>query len=135
MRALTRLMPLLLVVTPLLLTAQRPPQWKAIGTTSTGNAVFVDARSITTEEGIITATVRVVYAEPVSTPQGPITGSRSVAMFDCAKRTVAVKENIIWHDEQKGTAYRRSAPKVPGFGVALTSTFAHVALEHLCAPN
>lgn len=133
MRALTRFLPLLLVVAPQLLTAQRAPQWKAIGTTSTGNAVFVDARSITTKDGIITATVRVVYTEPVSTPQGPITGSRSVSMFDCAKRTVAVKENIIWHDEKKGTAYRRSAPKEPGFGPALTSTFAHVALEHLCA--
>ncbi|MBL8996573.1 MAG: hypothetical protein KJZ74_01590 [Gemmatimonadales bacterium] len=117
----------------LLLAAPVQPRWQAIGTTSTGNSVFLDPRSVSTKDGIITATVRVVYQEAVATPQGPITGSRSVAMFDCANRTVAVKENIIWHDEQKGTVYRRSAPKVPGFGPALTSTFAHVALEHLCA--
>lgn len=117
----------------LLLATPAQPRWQEIGTTSTGNSVFLDPRSVSTKDGIITATVRVVYQEAVPTPQGPITGSRSVAMFDCANRTVAVKENIIWHDEQKGTVYRRSAPKVPGFGPALTSTFAHVALEHLCA--
>ncbi|MDH5235518.1 MAG: hypothetical protein OEW77_11205 [Gemmatimonadota bacterium] len=113
--------------------AQSAPRWQEIGKTSTGNSVYLDPRSVSTKDGIITATVRVVYAEPVSTPQGAITGSRSVAMFDCAKQLVAVKENIIWHDEKKGSIYRKSAPKQPGFGVALTSTFAHVALEHLCA--
>jgi hypothetical protein len=90
---------------------------------------------VKTAAGIVTATVRVVYTEAVSTPQGPITGSRAVAMFNCATKTVAVKENIIWHDEKKGTIYRKSAPKQPGFGPALKSTFAHVALEHLCAPK
>jgi hypothetical protein len=111
-------------------------RWQEIGKTSTNNPVFLDPRSVSRNaEGIITATVRVVYAEPVSTPQGPITGSRAVAMFDCAAKRVAVKENIIWHDESKGTVYRRSAPAQPGFGPALTSTFAHVALEHLCAPK
>jgi len=110
-------------------------RWQEIGKTSTGNMVYLDPRSVSTREGIITATVRVTYTEPVSTPQGPITGSRAIAMFDCAKRTVAVKESIIWHDEKAGTIYRRSAPAQPGFGPALTSTFAHVALEHLCAPK
>lgn len=108
-------------------------RWQEIGRTSTGNAVFIDPKSVRTTDSIITATVRVVYTEPVKTPQGPITGSRSVAMFNCATKTVAVKENIIWHDERKGTVYRKSAPAKPGFGPALKSTFAHVALEHLCA--
>lgn len=114
--------------------SQAAPRWQEIGKTSTGNMVYLDPRSVkTAPDGIITATVRVVYTEPVPTPQGPITGSRSVTMFDCAGKKVAVKENIIWHDERKGTIYRKSAPKLPGFGPALTSTFAHVALEHLCA--
>lgn len=120
-----------LLVAPSVLGAQAP-RWQEIGTTSTGNPVFIDPRSVSTKDGIITATVRVVYTEPVSTPQGPITGSRAVAMFNCATRTVAVKENIIWHDEAKGTVYRRSAPAQPGFGPALRSTFAHVAMEHVC---
>ena len=116
------------------LAAQATVQWREIGKTSTGNPVFVDPRSVSRDStGIITATVRVVYAEPVDTPQGPITGSRAVAMFDCVGRKVAVKESIIWHDERRGTVYRRSAPARPGFGPALTSTFAHVALEYLCA--
>ncbi len=122
---------LLLSTTPLVAPAQ---QWREIGKTSTGNAVFVDPRSISRDSaGIITATVRVTYAEPVSTPQGPITGSRAVAMFNCATRQVAVKESIIWHDERAGTIYRQSAPRQPGFGPPLTSTFAYVALEYLCA--
>ncbi|MBX3173759.1 MAG: hypothetical protein KF709_05070 [Gemmatimonadaceae bacterium] len=114
--------------------AAQAPGWREIGKTSTGNAVYVDPASISKDAaGIITATVRVVYAEPVDTPQGPITGSRAVAMFDCAAKKVAVKESIIWHDERRGTIYRQSRPAKPGFGPALTSTFAHVAMEHLCA--
>lgn len=96
--------------------------------------MFIDPRSVSRDSaGIVTATVRTVYAEPVATPQGAITGSRATAMFNCTAKTVAVKESIIWHDERAGTIYRRSAPARPGFGPALTSTFAHVALEHLCA--
>lgn len=125
----------LLLLSAVPLAAQSAPRWREIGRTSTGNTVFIDPRSISRDStGILTATVRVVFSEPVSTPQGPITGSRSIAMFDCVKKLVAVKENIIWHDERAGTIYRRSAPAVPGFDPALTSTFAHVALENLCAP-
>lgn len=115
--------------------AAQAPRWQEIGKTSTGNAVFLDPRSVKRADSVVTATVRVVYAEPVTTPQGPITGSRAVAMFDCTTRTVAVKESIIWHDERRGTIYRRSVPAKPGFGPALKSTFAHVALEHLCGPG
>lgn len=120
-----------LLLAPAAAQAQR---WQEIGKTSTGNSVFLNPRSVSkAPDGIITATVRVVYTTPVDTPQGPITGSRSIAMFDCTARKVAVKENIIWHDEARGTIYRKSNPAQPGFGPALTSTFAHVAMEHLCA--
>jgi hypothetical protein len=125
----------LLLLTAASLAAQSAPRWREIGKTSTGNSVFLDPRSVTKDStGIITATVRVLFAEPVPTPTGPITSSRSTAMFDCVRKLVAVKENIIWHDERAGTVYRRSAPAQPGFGPALTSTFAHIALEYLCAP-
>lgn len=122
---------LVLFFAPVTAQAQR---WQEIGKTSTGNAVYLNPRSVSkAPDGIITATVRVVYTTPVATPQGPITGSRSIAMFDCTAKKVAVKENIIWHDEARGTMYRKSNPAQPGFGPALTSTFAHVALEYLCA--
>ncbi len=122
---------LVLLCAPVTAQAQR---WQEIGKTSTGNSVYLNPRSVSkAPDGIITATVRVVYATPVATPQGPITGSRSIAMFDCTAKKVAVKENIIWHDEARGTMYRKSNPAQPGFGPALTSTFAHVAMEHLCA--
>ncbi len=108
-------------------------RWQDIGKTSTGNTVYLDPRSVSkAPDGIITATVRVVYTTAIDTPQGPITGSRSIAMFDCPGKKVAVKENIIWHNEARGTMYRKSNPALPGFGPALTSTFAYVALEYLC---
>jgi hypothetical protein len=113
----------------------RAPRWQEIGTTSTGNKVFIDPRSVSRDSaGIITATVRTVYKDSVATPQGAIRGTRSVAMFDCARRQVAVKENIIYHDEARGTIWRRSAPARPGFGPVFTSNFSGVALDHVCKP-
>lgn len=121
---------LLLVALPA--QAQR---WREVGKTSTGNAVFIDPSSVSTRDSIITATVRVVYAKPVDTPKGPITGSRSVAMFNCARKTIAVRENIIWHDERAGRIYEKRTPRQPGFGPVFSSNFSGVALAHLCAPT
>lgn len=125
------LLALVLTLTPLAAQAQR---WKPIGTTVTGSQVFIDPSSISKKDSIITATVRVVFKEPTPTPKGPITGSRAIAMFNCARKTVAVKENIIWHDERKGTIYEKRTPRQPGFGPVFTSNFSGVALTYLCAP-
>lgn len=126
-----RLLPFLAVAA--VAAAQGSPRWQDIGKTSSGNTVYVDTRSVKDSLGMKVAVVRTVYAEAVSTPQGPITGSRARAMFDCANQKVAVLENIIFHDERTNRVYRRSAPRIPGFGPALQSTFAHVAMQHLCA--
>lgn len=109
-------------------------RWKPIGQTVTGSSVFIDPASISKKDSIITATVRVVFKEPTPTPKGPITGSRAIAMFNCTRKTVAVKENIIWHDERKGTIYEKRTPKQPGFGPVFTSNFSGVALTYLCSP-
>ncbi len=130
MASIARACALLLLVT-LPAQAQR---WREIGKTSTGNAVFIDPSSVSKRDSIITATVRVVYAKPVDTPKGPITGSRSVAMFNCARKTIAVKENIIWHDERAGRIYEKRTPRQPGFGRVFSSNCSGVALAHLCAP-
>ena len=131
-RANVRVLALLVTLTPLIPVAAEAQRWKSIGTTVTGSEVFIDPSSVSKKDSIITATVRVVFKEPTATPKGPITGSRAIAMFNCARKTVAVKENIIWHDERKGTIYEKRTPRQPGFGPVFTSNFSGVALTYLC---
>ena len=113
--------------------AAQGSRWKEIGTTSVGNPVFIDPKSVKKgADGIITATVRATFVKPVATPKGPITASRTVVMVDCAKQAVAVKENIYFHDEKTNSVYQRSAPGKPGFGPAIKGTLPEVAIAHLC---
>lgn len=130
----TRSLALAIVGIALVPWSAQAQRWKPIGQTVTGSSVFIDPSSISKKDSIITATVRVVFKEPTPTPKGPITGSRAIAMFNCARKTVAVKENIIWHDERKGTIYEKRTPRQPGFGPVFTSNFSGVALAYLCAP-
>lgn len=110
------------------------PKWQEIGKTSVGNPVYLDTKSVKKgADGIITATVRATFVKPVSTPKGPITSSRTIAMFDCAKKTVAVKENWYYHDEKTNKVYQHSAPGKPGFGTTIKGSLPDVALAHLCA--
>ena len=109
-------------------------RWQDIGKTSAGNPVFLDPRSVKkAADGIVTATLRVTFVKPVATPKGPITASRTIAMFDCAKKVVAVKENTYFHDEAANRVFQKSAPQKPGFGPAIKGTLPDVALTHLCA--
>jgi hypothetical protein len=125
----------MIAVLMLVLTASAPVQrkWQAIGTTSVGNPVYVDPKSVKKgADGITTATLRVTFVKPVATPKGPIQASRTVAMFDCAKKLVAVKENTYYHDEKAGTVYQHSAPKIPGYGPAIKGSLPDVALGYFC---
>jgi len=106
--------------------------WIALGTTSTGNAVFADERSVRTVDGLVHATVKVVYAKPVATPTGPLGGAVTKAMFDCVRKTVAVKESTLYHDMARRTVYSKTVVGKPGFGPQMRGTFAQVALEGLC---
>ena len=106
--------------------------WLPLGTTSTGNAVSAQQSSIRTVDGVIHATVRVIYAKPVATPKGPLGGAVTKAMFDCAKNAVATKETTLYHDVAAGKVYAKSVVKQPGFGPQMKGTFAQVALEGLC---
>jgi hypothetical protein len=108
-------------------------KWQEIGKTSVGNPVYIDPKSVKKgADGIVTATVRAVFVKPVATPKGPITASRTVVMFDCAKKTVAVKENIYFHDEKTNRVYQRSAPVKPGYGTTIKGSLPDVAMAHLC---
>ena len=108
-------------------------KWQEIGKTSVGNPVYVDPKSVKKgADGIVTATVRVTFVKPASTPQCPITASRTVAMFDCGKKVVAVKENTYYHDEKSNSIYQHSAAQTPGYGPAIKGTLPDVAMAYLC---
>ena len=107
-------------------------RWQQVGTTSSGNPVFVDAKSVAKSGDVVTATVRVQFVEPVATPKGAYTSARTVAMFDCAKRTVAVKENTYFLDEKKNRVGEHKVVGKPGFGTVILGTLPDVAMKHLC---
>ena len=127
----------ILSVPPLLLaamsfSAQAQGRWKDIGKTSSGNSVYVDPRSIKTVNGIITARVRVKFDPPVQTPQGAWTTSQHLAMFDCAKSTIAVKESVYYANEKTNKVVERKVNAQPGYGPAIKGSLSQVALDYLC---
>ena len=127
----------ILMLSPLLLaamsvSAQAQARWKDIGKTSSGNSVYVDPRSIKTVNGIITARVRVKFDPPVQTPQGAWTTSQHLAMFDCAKSTIAVKESVYYANEKTNKVVERKVNAQPGYGPAIQGSLSQVALDYLC---
>ena len=110
-------------------------RWKEIGKTSSGNSVYVDPRTVKTVNGIVNARVRVKFTPPVATPQGAWVTSQHLAMFDCAKSSVAAKETIYFGDETGTKVVERKTIAKPGFGPALGGSMAKVALDYLCAPK
>jgi hypothetical protein len=126
-----------LILPPLLIarlsfSAQGQDRWKDIGKTSSGNSVYVDPRSIKTVNGIITARVRVKFDPPVQTAQGIWTTSQHLAMFDCAKSTIAVKESVYYTYEKTNKVAERKLNAQPGYGPALKGSLSQVALDYLC---
>jgi surface-adhesin protein E len=127
----TLILPLLLLA-GVSLSAQAQGRWKDIGKTSSGNSVYVDPRSIKTVNGIITARVRVKFDPPVQTPQGQWTTSQHVAMFDCAKSSIAVKESVYYTNEKTNKVAERKVNAQPGYGLALKGSLSQVALDYVC---
>jgi hypothetical protein len=114
--------------------SQQSSRWKEVGKTASGNLVFVDPKSVTkAKDGIITARVRVKFVKPVEQPTGPAWAqSRHIAMFNCAQKSVALKETIYYADEAATKVVQRSAPKIPGFGSAIGGSMTAIALDYLC---
>ena len=107
--------------------------WKQVGTTNVGNPVYVHVRSVTTaRDGIITATVRAVFVKPVKTAAGAITTSRTIAMFNCAKQVVAVKESWLFFDEAANRVYEHRKPGLPGYATVIGGSLPAVALKYFC---
>jgi hypothetical protein len=118
-----------LLLSPTAIHAQR---WTVIGKTSNGNDVYVDSRSIKHKGALVDATVRLVFATPVKTPKGLWASSRTTATFNCAKNTLAAKENVFYSDVKGARVTERTVNKLPGFGPALKGSLGDVALHWVC---
>jgi hypothetical protein len=121
-----------LLTAGLALSADAQGRWKDIGKTSSGNSVYVDPRSVKTVNGIVTARVRVKFDPPVQTPRGAWATSQHLAMFDCAKSTIAVKESVYYANEKTNKVVERKVNAQPGYGPALKGSLSQVALDYLC---
>ena len=126
-----RLLALALVLLPSLAQAQK--KWTPIGATSSGNQVFVDAKSVKRTGSLVAATVRVVFTQPVQTPSGTWMSSRTMATFDCATKKLAAKENVYYGDAKETKIVEKKVNAQPGYGVALGGTMGAVAMQYLCS--
>lgn len=106
---------------------------KAIGTTSVGTPVMLEPGSVSRSGDIVTATVRVRLVPPLKSPDGALRSSRTIAMYDCAKRTVATKESWYYLDDAGRKAGLHKVVKVPGYGPVFKGSLADVAMTSLCA--
>lgn len=104
-----------------------------IGQTSVGTPVFLEARSVTRGNGIVTATVRVRLQPPLKHPMGDLRSSRTIAMYDCTKQTVATKESWYYLDDAGKKVGMHKSIKLPGFGPSFKGSLADVAMRYLCS--
>ena len=125
------MMALLLLGAPAL-SASAQGRWKEIGKTASENSVYVDPRSVKKVNGIITARIRVKFTKPVKTPQGDWLSSQHIAMFDCAKSTVAAKETVYYGDLAATRVIEKKTIAQPGFGPAIGGSMTQIALDYLC---
>ena len=128
-----RLIALTVLLLPSLAQAQK--KWTPIGATSSGNQVFVDAKSVKRTGSLVAATVRVVFTQPVKTPSGTWMSSRTTATFDCAAKKLAAKENVYYGDAKETKVVERNVKKMPGYGPALGGSMGALALDYVCKPH
>lgn len=112
--------------------AKAQSRWKEIGKTSAGNVVYVDPHSVKKVSGLVTARVRVRFDPPVKTPKGLWATSQTLATFDCAKSSVAAKENVYYADAAGTRVVDRTVNAKPGFGPVLKGSMGEIALTYLC---
>lgn len=110
-------------------------KWKAIGTTSSGNVVSVDPKSVKKNGNLVSATVRVVFTPPVKAARGTWASSRTSATFDCTRRYLAAKENVYYSDEKSTKVVERNVNELPGFGPGLSGSLGGIAVDYFCGPK
>jgi hypothetical protein len=106
---------------------------KAIGATSVGTPVMLETASVARQGTLVTATVRVKLQPPLKGATGDLRSSRTIAMYDCAKHTVATKESWYYLDEAGKKEGMHKVVKIPGFGPVFKGSLADVAMIYLCA--
>ena len=110
-------------------------KWKDIGTTSSGNVVSIDPKSVKRAGALVSATVRVVFNPPVKAARGTWASSRITADFDCGKRYLASKGSTYYSDAKGTKVVERSVNKQPGFGPGLGGSLGGIAVDYLCGPK
>lgn len=115
--------------------AQSSSARKEIGRTTIGTPtpVFVEPKSITRNGTVVTAAIRVALVPPLKHAKGELRTSRTIGMYDCAKRTVATKESWYYLDDAGRKEGMHRQVKIPGFGPVSKGSVAGVALEWLCS--
>jgi len=108
-------------------------KWTDIGTTSAGNHVFVDPKSVKRTGNLVAATVRVVFTTPVQTGKGTWMSSRTTAIFDCAAKKLAARENVYYGDAKETKVVEKKVNAQPGYSVALGGSMGALAMQYLCA--
>ncbi len=93
---------------------------------------MLEPKSVSTANGIVTATVRVRLVPPLKAAEGELKSSRTVAMYDCAKHTVATKESWYYLDEAGTKEGMHKVVKIPGYGPVFKGSLADVAMTYLC---
>ena len=110
----------------------RAQKWQDLGKTSSGNMVSVDPASIKHANGLVTATVRVVFDPPVKAARGMWGSSKTTATFDCAKKSLAAKQSVFYSDAKGTKEVERNVLKKPGYGPALKGSMGQIAMDYLC---
>jgi hypothetical protein len=106
--------------------ASRAQSWKEIGKTASNSVVLVDTKSIKRMGDSISVVLRSRFAKPDG--EG-ITGTRTVATFNCPKQQILVREN----DSYAGThLVTKKVPGRPGYGAVLGGSLTGVAYAYLC---
>jgi acyl-coenzyme A thioesterase PaaI-like protein len=104
-----------------------------IGSTSVGNPVLLETRSVKkSADGIVTATVRATFLKPVKAGATEYRASRTIAMFNCTTKKVAVKENWYYSDEKGTKVASHKVVGIPGYGTTIKGSLPDVAMAHLC---
>ena len=122
----------LALITLLPTAAHAQKKWAQIGTTSSGNPVYVDPRSVKKSGSLVDATVRIVFTTPVDTPKGKWMSGRVTGTYDCAKKSVAAKEQVYYGDAKETKVVEHKVNKMPGYGPALGGSLPAVVLDYLC---